>query len=186
LLAADPQSESRKSDLAFTEARLGEAQAASGNNEAALQSYRAALALRGPAQLTDSANARERQNLSLLEAGMAKALAATGQTNEGLGYFEQAISLAEKLSAAAPSNAKLRTELALRYAEIASFHCQNSNSAKARDYFERSLRVWEDLQETGRLFPLYANKPAEVMGALARCEASRGQVPEQGSGAAAN
>lgn len=65
-LAANPDSEDTRSDVAFTRQHLGQAQLANGETEAALENFRGALQLR-ELSAADSSNARARQDVAMLQ-----------------------------------------------------------------------------------------------------------------------
>ncbi len=136
--------------MAFTLRRLGEAQAASGDNQSALNNYRQALSLRQSSATADPSNARARDEMSAVYADLGKSLALTGATSEGVEDLEKAIALAEELSRTAPTNAKYRASLARQYHEAGRLTVP---PPQAHGYLTHSLAIWNQLRDKGTLVP---------------------------------
>jgi tetratricopeptide (TPR) repeat protein len=185
MLAADPNNEANKSDVAFTEQRLGEADAANHDLKSALENYRKALAIREATLTADSSNARARDDVSSIYADIGNVLSALSDHAGAVAAFVKAVPLAEEVSAQSPTNMRLRARLALRYLEAGKSCEQNARPGaadaqthyrQAKDYLGKSLSIWQDLRSRGTLSPTDSNKPEEVIKEIAKCDAALAKI----------
>ncbi|HVF72781.1 MAG TPA: protein kinase [Chthoniobacterales bacterium] len=180
-LVAESNSEELKADLAMALWRMGRAQSAARDTEAALTNYRKALALREPILGANAANARARDDVASIYADLGNALVAQNDWAGARQALEKSVALAEDVSKQAPTNARFRARLALRYSELGRLHLQIAQSnppdpkaewERAREYLGKSAAIWDDLRQKKILMPADATKPEEVARDIALCNAA--------------
>ena len=135
-------------ELAIAYERVGDVQggleaANLGNTKGALESYRAALAIReklGGASVPDLAWGEE---LAHLYGQLSSVLGATGDAAGKLEFSRKALALREKIFADHPTSLPARRQLGIAYFDIAGSMIEVQNWTAAREYRQKALAIFE-------------------------------------------
>jgi len=131
---------------------------AQGNLPAALESFRAALAIREQLAKADPGNTESQRNLCVSRNKIGDVLAAQGDPQGALENFRASLAIAERMAKADPGSAEWQRDLANANVMIGAVHLRQKEEAKAMDAFQRALDIYGEMirrnpdDEQARLF----------------------------------
>ncbi len=135
-------------EQAMLDQAAGNAQHGQRNMEAALDSFRTALAISEPLVVRDPDNAEWQRDLSVSHNKVGEILQLQGKAATALESFRTALGIAERLAARDPGNADWQRDLIVAYVRTSS-----ADPAGPRAWLARALAVATGLAAEGRLAP---------------------------------
>ena len=178
LAAADPNDMSLQRNLAVGHRNVAAASEA-GERESALQHFRTALDILSRLRAKDPSNTDFQRLLAICYLYQARYLARANDVDAAVRSDEEGIKIEEPLVASAPQNAAAQTTLAQLYADLgkteetaASSSSKKDKWLEARNSCQKSLTLYQDMKAKGTLAPTDANKPNELAGEIAKCDAA--------------
>ena len=100
-------------DLSVSQEKIGDVLRAQGNLSAALDAFKASLAIRERLATSDPGNAGWQRDLSVSNYKIGQLLLKSDRAKEALPYFEADLAIAERLARLAPDNAQWQKDVAL-------------------------------------------------------------------------
>lgn len=177
--AADPKSGEARRDVLIARQLLAEAQIEAGEPDAALQNLRQNVSIYEEILKGSGSSNQTKDNLAVCLALIGRALAVKGDLKNSAETFRRAASTAEEVLQKSEPNNRSKSRSALSFFEagkvlkklgqIENGETGQSTRRDACGYFRRSFELWSQLQQTGVLSTVNANRPAEAAAELAGC-----------------
>ncbi len=141
---------------------MGDVLVAQGERAAALETYRAGLAISQNLARHDSANLDWQRDLSLSHDRIGDVLVAQGEWAAALDAYRAGLAIHENLVRRDPANAEWQRDLIVSCVNISE-----AEPAEARAMLTRALAIARRLEADGRLAPVDAWMPADLPRRLA-------------------
>ncbi|MBV1696385.1 MAG: tetratricopeptide repeat protein [Hyphomicrobiales bacterium] len=132
-------------DLSVSHDRIGDVLVAQGRLPAALDAYRASLAIAERLAAADPGNAGWQRDLSVSHNKIGDVLVAQGSLPAALDAYRASLAIAERLAKADPGNAGWQHDVALSLQRVGIVAARQGQIAEARATYERGLVIMEKL-----------------------------------------
>ena len=144
-------------DLSVSHERIGDVLVAQGERAAALEAYRAGLAIRENLARRDPANLDWQRDLSVSHERIGDVLVAQGERAAALEAYRAGLAIRENLARHDPANLDWQRDLIVSCVKISE-----AEPAEARAMLTRALAIACRLEADGKLAPADAWMPAEL------------------------
>jgi tetratricopeptide (TPR) repeat protein len=125
--------------------KIGDVLVDQGNLPAALDAFKASLAIAERLANADPGNAGWQRDLSVSHDRIGDVLVAQGNLPAALDAFKASLAIRDRLAKADPNNAGWQRDLAISNERVGDMHAKSGDQNEARKAFERALGIYEAL-----------------------------------------
>jgi eukaryotic-like serine/threonine-protein kinase len=128
-----------------------------GRTQAALDSFKKALAMREKLAAMNPANSRDRSALAAAYGAVGQTLQATGDNRGALEYVRKAVAMREALAAANPADLRARIDVAIGHHQLAVVLQSIGDNSEAMESRRRELAIFKDVAKSNPTFEAQRN-----------------------------